>query len=54
MSSATRYQCPAWIDLGTGGKFGVLAEYPLGPDGQPRGFRFIGRENLDISYWDGE
>lgn len=36
------------------GKFGVLAEYPPGPDGQPRGFRFIGRENLNISYWDGE
>ncbi len=36
------------------GKFGVLAEYPAGPDGQPRGFRFIGRENMCIDYWDGE
>lgn len=36
------------------GKFGVLAEFPPGPDGQPRGFRFIGRENLGVSYWDGE
>ncbi len=36
------------------GKFGVLAEYPAGPDGQPRGFRFVGREDLAIGYWDGE
>lgn len=35
-------------------KFGILTEYPPGPDGQPRGFRFFGRENLSISYWDGE
>lgn len=35
-------------------KFGVLAEYPPGPDGQPRGFRFIGRESPSMSYWDGE
>lgn len=36
------------------GKFGVLAEYPPGPDGQPRGFRFVGRESLGVGYWDGE
>lgn len=36
------------------GKFGVLAEYAPGPDGEPRGFRFIGREVLGINYWDGE
>jgi uncharacterized cupin superfamily protein len=36
------------------GKFGVLAEYPPGPDGKPRGLRFIGRENLNLDYWDGE
>lgn len=36
------------------GKFGVLAEYPSGTDGQPRGFRFVGRESLAIDYWDGE
>lgn len=35
------------------GKFGVLAEYPS-PDGQPRRFLFVGRENLNINYWDGE
>ncbi len=36
------------------GKFGVLAEYPPGPDGQGGGFRFVGREDLGVSYWDGE
>lgn len=36
------------------GKFGVLAEYPAGPDGQPRSFRYIGREDLGIDYWEGE
>ena len=36
------------------GKFGVLAEYPPGPDGQARMFRFVGRENLNIDYWEGE
>lgn len=35
-------------------KFGVLAEYSPGPDGRPRGFRFIGRENLNINYWEDE
>jgi uncharacterized cupin superfamily protein len=36
------------------GKFGVLAEYPAGADGKPRGFRFIGREDRGMSYWEGE
>ena len=36
------------------GKFGILAEYPPGADGKPRGFRFVGRENLNVGYWDGE
>lgn len=36
------------------GKFGVLAEYPTGPASRPRGFRFVGRESLNLSYWDGE
>lgn len=35
-------------------KFGVLAELPAGPDGQPRAFRFVGRENVGVDYWDGE
>lgn len=36
------------------GKFGILAEYPPGPDGKPRGFRFVGREDRAVGYWDGE
>ncbi|MBI2318283.1 MAG: cupin, partial [Betaproteobacteria bacterium] len=36
------------------GKFGVLAEYPAGEDGRRRMFRFVGRESLNVGYWDGE
>jgi uncharacterized cupin superfamily protein len=36
------------------GKFGILAEFQDGPDGQHRVFRFVGRENLSVDYWDGE
>jgi len=36
------------------GKFGVLAEFPLGANGQPQGFRFVGRAGNEVSYWDGE
>ena len=36
------------------GKFAILAEFPPGPDGQPQGFRFVGREGNGVGYWDGE
>jgi len=36
------------------GKFGLLAEYPPGPDGQPQAFRFIGRAGEQVGYWEGE
>ncbi len=36
------------------GKFGVLAEYAPGPDGKPQGFRFVGKESLNVNYWEGE
>ncbi len=36
------------------GKFGVLAEFPAGADGKPQMFRFVGRENLNVDYWEGE
>ena len=36
------------------GKFGVLAAHPAGPDGKPGMFRFIGRERLNVDYWEGE
>ena len=36
------------------GKFGVLAEYPPGPDGKPQHFSFLGKPNLSLDYWEGE
>jgi uncharacterized cupin superfamily protein len=45
---------PEVVEYPDSGKFGILAEYPAGPDGKPQGLRFIGRENLNIDYWEGE
>lgn len=36
------------------GRFGVLAEFPPGPDGRPAGLRFVGRREAGLAYWDGE
>jgi uncharacterized cupin superfamily protein len=36
------------------GKFGVLAEYPPDKNGKPQKFSFVGRENLNVNYWEGE
>lgn len=36
------------------GKFGVLAEFPPGADGQPQGLRFLGRAGASLDYWEGE
>ena len=33
------------------GKFGILAD-PVEPNSQP--FRFVGRESLNVDYWEGE
>jgi len=35
------------------GKFGMLAEFPPGPDGKPGGMRFVGRLGDSLDYWDG-
>ncbi|MBI3563280.1 MAG: cupin domain-containing protein [Gammaproteobacteria bacterium] len=45
---------PEIVEYPDSGKFGVLAEYPAGPEGKPQVFRFVGREDLGIDYWDGE
>lgn len=45
---------PELCEFPDSNKFGVLAEFPPGPDGQPQGFRFIGREENAVEYWDGE
>jgi uncharacterized cupin superfamily protein len=36
------------------GKFGVLAEFPPDGDGKPQGFRFVGRPDGGVDYWEGE
>ena len=35
------------------GKFGITAQYQAGPDGQPRMFMFVGREDQSLDYWEG-
>lgn len=47
-------QSPEICDYPDSGKFGVLAEYPPGADGKPQGFRYIGKQELAVGYWDGE
>lgn len=42
------------VEYPDSGKFGILAEYPPAADGTPQGFRFIGRESLNVDYWEGE
>jgi hypothetical protein len=36
------------------GKYGVMADFGVGVDGQPQGFQAIGRRGESIEYWDGE
>jgi uncharacterized cupin superfamily protein len=36
------------------GKFAILAELPPDQHGKPRIFRFVGREERSIDYWEGE
>ncbi len=36
------------------GKFGVLAEYPPGPDGKPHTLMFVGRLDKSEDYWEGD
>lgn len=47
-------QTPEIAEYPDSGKFGVLAEYPAGPDGKPSMFRFVGREDLGVDYWSDE
>lgn len=47
-------QSPEVAEYPDSDKFGVLAEFSADPDGQPRTFRFVGRETGSIDYWDGE
>ncbi len=36
------------------GKFAVIAEFPPDAAGEAQGFRYVGREDGSIDYWDGE
>lgn len=47
-------QYPEVAEYPDSGKFGVLAELAPGADGKPRSFRFVGREALNVNYWEGE
>jgi uncharacterized cupin superfamily protein len=47
-------QTPEVAEYPDSGKFGVYAELPPAADGGSRAFRFIGRESLNVDYWDGE
>ena len=45
---------PEICDYPDTGKFGILAEYPPGPEGKLQGFRYIGKPELMVGYWEGE
>lgn len=47
-------ESPEIAEYPDSGKFGVMAEYPAGADGKPRGFRFVGRVERNVDYWEGE
>lgn len=45
---------PEICDYPDSNKFGILAEYPADKDGKPGRFVFVGKEELNVNYWDGE
>ncbi|MBP9854937.1 MAG: cupin domain-containing protein [Candidatus Omnitrophica bacterium] len=45
---------PEIVDYPDSNKFGILAEYPPDFQGKPSRFVYVGRENLNVNYWDGE
>jgi uncharacterized cupin superfamily protein len=45
---------PEVVDYPDSKKFGVLAELGPGADGKPQFFRYVGRRELSVDYWDGE
>lgn len=45
---------PEMAEYPDSNKFGVLVEQAPGSDGKPRVFRFIGREEIGLDYWEGE
>jgi uncharacterized cupin superfamily protein len=45
---------PDIVEYPDSDKFGVLAEFPPGADGQPTLFRFVSRVGANLDYWEGE
>lgn len=45
---------PEIADYPDSGKFAVYASFPAGTDGKPQPFYFMGREGMELDYWDGE
>lgn len=45
---------PEVCEYPASGKFGVMAELPPDTDGKPRGFRFVGKPEQNLNYWEGE
>jgi len=52
LSVSTRMS-PELVDYPDSNKFGVLAEL-AGPEGKPQIWRFVGRQEGNLNYWDGE
>jgi uncharacterized cupin superfamily protein len=50
--STRRY--PELVEYPDSGKFAVIAERGVSPEGVPQMFRHIGREKDSLDYWDGE
>jgi uncharacterized cupin superfamily protein len=45
---------PELVDYPDSGKFGVMAQLSPGADGKPQVFRFLGRPEASLDYWEGE
>lgn len=45
---------PEICDYPDSSKFGILAEYPPDTQGKSQRFMFVGREDRNVNYWDGE
>jgi uncharacterized cupin superfamily protein len=45
---------PELVQYPDTGKFGLLAEYPSADGGKPETFRYVGRPDASIDYWEGE
>jgi uncharacterized cupin superfamily protein len=49
----TKYS-PEITEYPDSGKFGVVAEFPPDANGEPERFGFVGRQDQNVEYWNGE